>query len=343
MNRLLTYDGRVKTTIGRVAPVTLLLLASLPACSAPQSDDFPQTVISNGIVTAKLYLPDAQRGYYRATRFDWSGVIPDLRWKGHSYFGKWFEKYDPKIHDAIMGPVEEFLTKGTDLGYAEAQPGGTFVKIGVGVLRKPDEPEFRQFETYEIVDNGAWKVSSKPNSVAFTHSLHDNASGYGYTYTKVVRLTPGMPELVLEHTLRNTGSKTIDTDVYEHNFYMLDTQPSGPAITVRFPFAVKAATDLDDKAVTRGKDLVYLRELAGRESVYSELRGYGAETSDNDIRVENSSTGAGVREIGSRPLSKLVYWSIRSTACPEAYVHLSVDPGKETTWKITYQFYEIAH
>lgn len=328
--------ARVKTTF-------LLLLVSLTGYSAPGPDDFPQTVISNGVVTAKLYLPDAQRGYYRATRFDWSGVIPDLKWKGHSYFGKWFEKYDPKIHDAIMGPVEEFLTNGVDLGYAEAQPGGTFVKIGVGVLRKPDEPAFRQFETYEIADNGVWTVSSKPNSVTFTHSLRDPASGYGYLYTKVVRLTPGKPELVLEHTLRNTGTKAIETDVYEHNFYMLDGQPSGPAIKIRFPFEVKAAASLDEKAVTRGNDLIYLRELEGHESVYSELRGYGLETSDNDIRVENSSTGAGVREIGSRPLSKLVYWSIRTTACPEAYVHLSVNPGKETTWKISYQFYEIAH
>jgi len=333
----------VKTPVRRSAIFTFLLLANFSSYGASEPDEFPQAVISNGIVTAKLYLPDAQRGYYRATRFDWSGVIPDLKWKGHSYFGKWFTKYDPKIHDAIMGPVEEFLTNGVDLGYAEAQPGGTFVKIGVGILRKPDEPEFRQFETYQIVDNGVWTTSSKSDSVTFTHSLRDNASGYGYAYTKVVRLTPGKPELVLEHTLRNTGAKPIDTDVYEHDFYMLDGQPSGPAIVVRFPFEVKAAMDLGDKAATRGKDLVYLRELQGRESVYSELRGYGAETGDNDIRVENSSTGAGVREIGSRPLSKLVYWSIRATACPEAYVHLSVDPGKETSWKITYQFYEIAH
>jgi hypothetical protein len=323
--------------------IIVLFLAPLLALGAADSGDFPQTVISNGQVTAKLYLPDAQKGYYRATRFDWSGVIPSLEYKGHSYFGKWFDRYDAKIHDAIMGPVEEFLTDGVDLGYAEAKPGDTFVKIGVGVLRKPDEPQFKQFETYEIVDNGAWTVTPRPDSVTFNQSLRDPNSGYAYSYTKVVRLTPGKPELVLEHTLRNTGSKAIDSDVYEHNFYMLDGQPSGPNITVRFPFEVKAAADLDDKAVTRGKDLVYLRELQRRESVFSELRGYGLETSDNDIRVENSKTGAGVREIGSRPLSKLVYWSIRSTACPEAYVHISVAPGKETTWKITYQFYEISH
>ena len=39
---------------------------------------FPQAEISNGQIHAKLYLPDPQKGYYRATRFDWSGVISSL-------------------------------------------------------------------------------------------------------------------------------------------------------------------------------------------------------------------------------------------------------------------------
>ena len=32
--------------------------------------DFPQAEISNGSAHAKLYLPDAEQGYYQATRFD---------------------------------------------------------------------------------------------------------------------------------------------------------------------------------------------------------------------------------------------------------------------------------
>jgi len=40
--------------------------------------DFPRAEISNGSVRAKLYLPDPDNGYYRATRFDWSGVISSL-------------------------------------------------------------------------------------------------------------------------------------------------------------------------------------------------------------------------------------------------------------------------
>src|SRR5688572_17772160 len=74
----------------------------------------PQAAISNSRVRARLYLPDAQAGYYRGTRFDWSGVISSLEWNGHSYFGQWFPRYDPKLHDAITGPVQEFDSLGYD-------------------------------------------------------------------------------------------------------------------------------------------------------------------------------------------------------------------------------------
>ena len=89
----------------------------------------------------------------RPLRLVGPGVEPDV--EGHEYFGQWFEQYDPTLHDAIQGPVEEFLTGEAGLGYAEAAPGGTFVRIGIGVLRKPTEASFQRFGRYEIVDPGS--------------------------------------------------------------------------------------------------------------------------------------------------------------------------------------------
>ena len=36
--------------------------------------DDRQAEISNGQITAKIYLPDVKNGYYRSTRLDWSGT-----------------------------------------------------------------------------------------------------------------------------------------------------------------------------------------------------------------------------------------------------------------------------
>jgi hypothetical protein len=299
---------------------------------------FPQAEIATTGIHARLYLPDAESGYYRATRFDWSGVIASLEWNGHNYFGKWFERYDPEGHDAITGPVEEFLSNGAGLGYDEAKPGDAFVRIGVGAVRKPDEPRYRQFSTYEIVDPGEWTIHKGSDWVEFRHELRDRG-GYAYVYRKKVRLLRNT--LVLEHHLKNTGRKTIATSVYEHNFFMLDNQPTGPDVVVRFPFKPRATADLNGLAELQGADLVYLQELQPRQTVQTDLEGFGATARDYDIRVENRKTGAGVRQTGDRPMSKLHLWSIRTTVCPEAFIDLRIEPGKESSWRISYEFYQV--
>ena len=307
-----------------------LLMARLAFAQAPQAE------VSNAHIRAKVYLPDPQAGYYRATRFDWSGVVSSLEWKGHTYFGQWFDRYDPKLHDSITGPVEEFLTNGRGLGYDEAKPGESFVKIGVGALRKPDDGPFHQFSTYEITDPGKWTLHQSGDAIEFTHELGDTG-GYAYLYQKTLRLKGN--RLILEHRLQNTGRKTISTSVYEHNFFMLDGQASGPDTVLRFRFDPRAKADLHGLAQTEGKDLRYRHELERGQTVFSELSGYGGSASDNDIRVENTETGAAVRQTGDRALSKLVLWSIRTTVCPEAYIDLQVEPGKEVSWRIGYEFY----
>jgi hypothetical protein len=318
----------------KLAVVLALLTATLTAA------DFPQAEISNGTLRAKLYLPDPAKGYYRATRFDWSGQIESLQFRGHNYFGQWFDTYDPRLHDSILGPVEEFLSDGIGLGYNDVKPGESFVKIGVGAIRKPEEKAFQQFHTYEITDPGKWTVRQFPDRVEFTQELRDTA-GYAYLYKKTVRLTKGKPQLVLEHSLKNTGAKPIETSVYEHNFYVIDGQPAGPDFTVKFPFAVHAAADLKGLAEARGNQFTYLKELEKGQSVYTQLQGFGDMPVDYDIRVENSAARAGVRQTSDRPLAKLVFWSIRTTVCPEAYIDMKIAPGKEFTWRIVYDFYTL--
>ncbi|MDO9340168.1 MAG: hypothetical protein Q7T72_06525, partial [Bacteroidales bacterium] len=168
---------------------------------------FPQTEISNGLIRAKIYLPDSRKGYYQGTRFDWSGNMPSLVYNGHEYFGQWFAKYSPEIHDAIMGPVQEF----TPLDYLETKPGGSFLKIGVGVLTKPDNKPYTFSRLYPVLNRGKWKVNKKSDQVQFIHELNDK--DYSYQYKKTVQLIKDKPELVLTHTLKNTGNRKIETSV----------------------------------------------------------------------------------------------------------------------------------
>lgn len=315
------------------------LLVAVLAASPLLAADPPAAEISNGPIKARLYLPDAENGYYRATRFDWSGVMASLEYQGHNYFGVWFGRYDPKINDAITGPVEEYRTGASSLGYAEAKPGDTFIRIGVGLVKKIDDGPYQQFKTYDIVNNGKWTVKPSADSVEFTHEVTDPSSGYAYLYKKTVRLVKGQPQMVIEHSLKNTGKKTIETNVYNHEFFVIDNQPTGPDFTVKFPFEVKAAADLKGLAEVKGNELHYLKELPPGLQVHSELTGFSDSSKDFDFRVENHKTGASVHVTGDYTLSKIDFWSPRTTVCPEAYINMKIEPGKEQQWKIRYDFY----
>ncbi|MDB5112918.1 MAG: hypothetical protein JWR67_4032 [Mucilaginibacter sp.] len=315
--------------------IIICLLFSLLSSAAVLPDP-PKSVISNKLVTANLYLPDANKGYYQATRFDWAGVIASLEYKGHSYFGQWFENYSPKTHDAVIGPVEAF----DPVGYDEAKLGGTFVKIGVGILRKPLEKMYNSFKLYEITDGGKWTVDRKKDRVQFTQELHDS-TGYAYIYTKTVRLVKDKPQLVLEHSLKNIGQKIIETEVFDHNFPVIDKEPTNPAMKITFPFQVKAeGKGWGTLAETKGNEIIFLRELAKKEQVYSAgLQGFGPTAKDYDFNIQNQKTGAGIKITGDQPIEKLVFWASSTTACPEPYIKIKIDPGKEMKWNINYEFY----
>ena len=48
-----------------------------------------------------------------------------------------------------------------------------------------------------------------------------------------------------------------------------------------------------------------------------------------------------VRQTGDRPVSKLYFWSAGVTICPEAYIDLRIEPGKSSSWRIAYEFYQV--
>jgi hypothetical protein len=327
-----------------------LTLLGLTAGILPAAD-FPSAVISSDQIRAKVYLPDAKNGFYRSTRFDWSGVIGSLEYKGHNYYGPWFKKITDVFDfgyegtevisapfTAMVGPGEEYLV----LGYDDVKAGGTFVKIGVGVLRRADDTAYSHSKPYEIVDGGKWTIKKNRDSIDFTQQVSDPNSHYGYLYKKTVRLVKGEPRMVIEHSLKNTGTKAIKSNMYNHNFLVLDNQPPGPDFAITVPFQMTArrgpAKELGE---IRGNQLVYLKTLAGEDRMTTQLQGFSDSPKDYDIRVENRKVGAGVRITGDRPLSNVGYWSIRTVLAVEPYITIAIEPAAEFAWKINYEYYTL--
>lgn len=313
----------------------IAFLTTLCGQAIAQSN-FPLADISNGLIHARLYLPDTATGYYRSTRFDWSGVMPELTYKGHTFLGQWypdwFPKYTPTLHDAILGPVESF----SPLDYDKAGPGSDFVQIGVGLLTRPDTTRYSPFRYYHIHNPGTWKITPSKSTIEFRHTLDNH-----YIYTKTIALTKGKPELVITHELHNTSSEPITTDVFDHNFFVTDSTDLTAGFVLKFPFTLTAdhTTGPADLAAINGDSISILRPFVQRESVYAILHGYGDSPKDYDIRLENRIKGVGIHITADRPLSKLAYWATTHTLCPEPFIHLSVAPGETVKWTLRYELY----
>jgi hypothetical protein len=315
----------------------LLLIIILNLFSAYAQTDVPQAKISNGVIKSLLFLPDKTVGYYRGTRFDWSGIIATLEFEGHNFYGQWFEKYNPETHDAVLGPVEEFGA----VGYNEAKPGGTFLKIGVGILTRPDDKPYNSFRLYPIVNGGTWKIKKYPDGIKYTNTVKDPR--YGYVYEKRIMMTPGKPEIIISHTLRNNGKLPLETTVYDHNFPVIDNQPAGPGYKISFPFKPSGSGQGVGEVIDfKDNSLIYLRDQKMTDRVYcGDIQGYSNDSKDYDIRIENNIAGAGIRIRSDRPFYKLVYWSSTTTVCPEPYLKVTAKPGEEFKWELKFEYYNL--
>jgi hypothetical protein len=331
----------------RIAQATFFVTASL------WSAEYPSAEISSADLQVKLYLPDARTGFYRASRFDWSGMIHSLVYRGHEYYDSWFQRVDPNVHDftydganivaspctAAVGPAEEFLTAANQpLGYNEAKAGDTFVKIGVGALRKPDDSVYDQFRLYELVHGGTWTVQKTAQSIEFTQTLTDPRSGYGYVYRKTISVSTG--EMTIRHRLRNTGSRLIDTNVYNHNFLRIDGAGPGPNYTITVPFAIQSHRPPDSAlAEIRGNQILYRRVLIDQDQVDFPIEGFSTDPKDYDVRIDNKRSHAGLRIIGDRPLESQALWSIRAVLAVEPFVKIHAAPDEEFSWSMKYIYF----
>ncbi len=147
--------------------------------------------------------------------------------------------------------------------------------------------------------------------------------------------------MVLLHSLKNRGKQTLETSVYNHNFFVMDKQPTSPDFVVTFPFKLTTETEasaslgkLQDNQILFGKELVDSERL-----FYRSVQGFSNNAADHDIKIENHKTGAAVRIKSDQPISRLVFWSAPKTICPEPYIQLNIKPGETVQWKISYEFY----
>ncbi|MCU0706617.1 MAG: hypothetical protein MUF18_21895 [Fimbriiglobus sp.] len=314
----------------RMLSLIAAVLATVPLFAA----DHPTHVIQSDQLAVTVYLPDAEKGYHRGTRFDWSGVF-SVEYGKHKLFGPWKDNHTPTNHDDIVGPCEEFGTADA-LGYSDAKVGEGFLKVGVGELVKPKEEKYNRFQTYKFAKTPEWKTTTTPAKVAFEHAA-GITTGYAYKYTKIVAVQG--EEVRVQHILENTGTKAIKNDHYTHNFFNCDGAAVGEKYEVVFGFkpTVQAGRERWKELVTIDDRTLRLTGPLDKGSVFAELGGFGKDASQNRVDIRYKG-GASVRVTGDKPLSAFNVWGVGTTICPEPFIQLDLEPGKKAVWSWTYTF-----
>lgn len=289
--------------------------------------------IKNKTLTITLHVPDGLEGYYRGTRFDWAGVFASIEYKGCNYTEEWFENYSPTMHDAVCGPVEEF----SPIGLSDSAPGGAFLKIGVGMLEKI-EGEYDRFKLHKILDPGRRIFCMTENSAVFGHFI-DSDIGYGYEYIKEIAVT-GENTFVIRHSIKNTGRRPLEGNVYNHNFFTLGLLKTGENRQLDLPFKPEG----DWRAVYKEvgfteSGIRFTRILQKGESVFTgnlHESGKGMTGSPNSFELRDTATGCSVKAFCAVPMIKSVFWSNHRIACIEPYIGFDIRPGETMDFDIEY-------
>ena len=279
-----------------------------------------------------------EAGTYCGTRFSWAGIVSEVTWGEHHLFGPW--QPGPlalDLHDNVSGTAGEFGMGTADmpppLGFDEAKPGDCFVKIGVGILRRPDDRPYEFSRSYELTDTAPWQTEADQTRIDMRQQLEFN--GFGYDYTHTIELLPDTPGFVTRHRLTNTGDKPIHQTHYSHNFLVLDRQSVGPDYEIYFPFTPAPAFEPDSDAVLKDNRLSFQNPL--QNPVFAMLDGFDNSTTDNQVTVRNCRSGLTVTITGDRPIIRYHFFAAPGAVCPEPFVPINATPGKTVTWEHRYE------
>ena len=272
--------------------------------------------LQGGDLRLRLFDPGT---FYRGTRFDWAGVFDTIEYRGADLAGRWFECYDPLMHDAVCGPSEEF----TPIGYGE---GETFLKVGVGRLKADGNP-YDRFKLYSVADAGKRSMETTSDAIVFHHEMPE------YAYEKTVCLLSDR-SFAIRHRLE--ASTLLEGELYNHNFFTMGKMAVTPSRLIDFPFSPQGdwRAAYDSVGFTSG-GIRFFRALQEGESVYTgNIHRAGEEGMPYEMTLREGNLSVSVK--GDVPVFKTVLWANHRIACLEPYNRIDLAPGESIRWKIEY-------
>jgi hypothetical protein len=296
--------------------------------------------ISNESLILDILEPEACPG----SRFDRTGWIRQVQLVngGHTFCMAEKEEGGEEGADELTGGsglCGEFgLTEA--IGYEETGPGGSFPKLGIGLLERDSKADYDFQHPYPVSVPYEVSVFLEQHRVAFTVYSKD-CRGYAALLHKEIALKESAVRI--KYRLTNVGTRSIRTTEYVHNFMGVNGCPIGPDYSLRvgFPMVMKRMEEHYTPHILRFNHVrneIMFAEKAERE-FYCQLSGLHGNEAGAWWELRHSPSGVGVRETASFPLDYFALWGTKHTVSPEMFIRLEVEPGESAAWSRSYDFF----
>ena len=274
---------------------------------------------------------------YHQPRFDWTGKIVGLNFKGHSLAGIETTR-NGNQNNYGKGFYNEFGIE-IPVGFEEVEIGGWFHKIGIGLLKK-DSQEYQFFKKYEIQPADFQMYGDLEKFSIICNAPLEN--GFAYILKKEIRLKED--GFIITYHLQNTGEKLIQTNEYTHNFLTVDGKNMGEDYILKFPFNL--ALDQFEEFLNKEKKL----EINGQKINFNGtpeeqfFASYlsGKKKVNAHWELIHKESQIAISETGNFQSSKVNLWGWKHVISPELFFPISLAAGKSVEWERAYRVYEIS-
>ena len=290
-------------------------------------------LLKNENLEIRIDLPYEQ---YQLSRFDWTGKIVDLKYKGKLLSGVELVNKDESSNFG-KGFYNEFGIN-SPVGFDDIKTGDWFHKIGIGLLKK-EEQQYNFNKAYEI-EAAQFDVTSDSNKIQMTCNSK-NHNGYAYLLEKEIELLENGFEI--RYFLKNKGNKPIITNEYSHNFLAIDRAVINRDYLLKFPFQIKPdlfeETVNPEKLVKIGQKEIHFRGTPRSPFFFSNMS--GGKTVQAKWSLENHKSKIGISESGSFQTNAVNLWGCGHVISPELFFNINIQPGQSTAWTRSYTVYEL--
>lgn len=283
----------------------------------------------------EIYIDLPNEGY-RLSRFDWTGKITTVKYKGRRVSSVERTDVDDKINYG-RGFYNEFGIEDA-VGFDETKVGEWFHKIGVGILKKNDS-EYGFFKNYEIKP-ASFNLNSNTDSIEL-YCVSDLVNGYGYILRKTIELLEN--GFTIHYRLNNTGKKTIQTDEYNHNFVSIDHDLISENYKLSLPFTLDSSKFKqyvnEEEKVKIFKNEIGFSGTPKEPFFFSDLTASKMVNPSWDL--VNSKKKLRIQEIADFESDKINLWGWKHVVSPEIFFKINLKPNDSVSWTRSYNIHEI--